>query len=157
VFPWTEQRSGRACHRPAGFVLALLGLFAADAQADGGLRTVMVDQVERRYVLHVPPAVTTPAALVVVLHGGGGSAKSIIAQTGFDAESDRRGFITAYPEGTARLNGRFHTWNAGACCGVAVERGMDDVGFIRAMVADIAALHPLDPRRIYATGLPTAA
>jgi polyhydroxybutyrate depolymerase len=131
----------------------LLCLFGFRASAEDALHTITVDQTERRYALHVPRNVKEPAALVIVMHGGGGSAKSAIAQTGFDAEADKRGFITAYPEGTARLNGRFHTWNAGACCGVAVERGMDDVGFIRAMVTEIAAAYPLDPRRIYATGL----
>ena len=118
---------------------------------------ITVDQTERQYVLHVPPAVNQPAALVIVLHGGGGSAKSAIAQSNFNAEADRHGFIAAYPEGTARFPGLgkpgFRTWNAGACCGIAVERGMDDVGFIRAMVADIATRYPLAPRRIYATGL----
>ncbi|WP_395018341.1 alpha/beta hydrolase family esterase [Dongia sp.] len=120
-------------------------------QAEDSLRSITVDQTERRYVLHVPRSVKAPAALVIVLHGGGGSAKSAIDQTGFDAEADQRGFVVAYPEGTARS--RFHTWNAGACCGVAVERGVDDVGFIRAMVAEIGATTPLDPKRIYATGL----
>jgi polyhydroxybutyrate depolymerase len=112
-------------------------------------------------VLHVPESLEPLAALVIVLHGGGGSAQSAIAQTNFDALADQHGFIVAYPEGTDRarplLNALgkpgFHTWNAGACCGIAVERGMDDVGFIRAMVADIAAATPLDPKRIYATGL----
>jgi polyhydroxybutyrate depolymerase len=131
----------------------LLCLFGFGASAEDSLHAITVDQTERSYVLHVPRDVKQTAALVIVLHGGGGSAKSAIAQTGFDAEADKRGFIVAYPEGSARLNGRFHTWNAGACCGVAVERGMDDVGFIRAMVADIAAAHPIDPKRIYATGL----
>jgi polyhydroxybutyrate depolymerase len=131
--------------------LALLAFVSGAALAEDRLHTITVDQTERSYVLHVPRNVKAPTALVIVLHGGGGSAKSAIAQTGFNAEADRRGFIAAYPEGTARS--RFHTWNAGACCGVAVERGMDDVGFIRAMVAEIGKRHPLDPKRIYATGL----
>lgn len=123
------------------------------ARAEDSPHGITVDQIERGYVLHVPPQVKEPVALVIVMHGGGGSARSAIAQTGFDAEADRHGFIVAYPEGTAGPIGRFHTWNAGACCGVAVERGMDDVGFIRAMVAEIAAAHPIDPKRVYATGL----
>jgi polyhydroxybutyrate depolymerase len=131
----------------------LLCLFGLGASAEDSLHTITVDQTERSFVLHVPRSVKQPAALVIVLHGGGGSANSAIAQTGFDAEADRRGFIVAYPEGTARANGRLHTWNAGACCGAAVERGMDDVGFIRAMVATIAAATPIDPKRIYVTGL----
>jgi len=131
----------------------LLCFFASTARAEDSTHSITVDQTARSYVLHVPKSLQSPAALVIVLHGGGGSAKSAIAQTGFNAEADRRGFLVAYPEGTAGPNGRFHTWNAGACCGIAVVRGMDDVDFIRAMVADIAGAYPLDPRRIYATGL----
>jgi polyhydroxybutyrate depolymerase len=156
-----QLRTGRARLRPAGFVLALLCLFAQGARADDSNHTITVDQTERRYRLHGPPSLKAPTPLVVVLHGGGGSAESAIAQTGFDAEADRHGFITAYPEGTDRarplLNALgkpgLNTWNAGACCGTAVEQGSDDVGFIRAMVGEIATRHPLDPKRIYATGI----
>lgn len=148
-------------HRPAGLVLALLCLFASGARAEDSSHTIAVDQVERRYLLHVPDIPESALPLVIVLHGGGGSAESAIAQTGFNAEADRQGFIAAYPQGSGRarplLNALgkpgFLTWNAGACCGFAVEHGVDDVGFIRAMVADIAQRHRLDPKRIYATGL----
>jgi polyhydroxybutyrate depolymerase len=140
--------------------LALLCLLGAAAQADDGLHAITVDQTERSYVLHVPGNLKHPAPLVIVLHGGGGSAQSAIVQTGFDGEADRRGFIVAYPSGTGRDRPLMEalgkpgllTWNAGACCGTAVERGVDDVGFIRAMVSDIAQRHPVDPRRIYAAG-----
>jgi polyhydroxybutyrate depolymerase len=141
--------------------LALLCLIGHRAQAEDSIQTITVDQTERNYVLHVPASLKAPAPLVIVLHGGGGSAQSAIAQTGFDAQADRHGFIVAYPEGTDRSRplmnalgkSGFLTWNAGACCGYAVEQGSDDVGFIRAMVAEIAAAMPLDPKRIYATGL----
>ncbi len=156
-----QTQTGRARLRPAGFVLALFCLIAHRALAQDSIQTITIDQTERHYVLHIPKSLKTPAALVIVLHGGGGSAQSAIAQTGFDAEADRDGFIAVYPEGTDRarplLNALgkpgFHTWNAGACCGTAVEQGVDDVGFIRAMVADLAQKYPLDPKRIYATGL----
>lgn len=142
--------------------LALFVASPAAARAEDGAHRITVDQTERGYLLHVPPGLdAAPAPLVIVLHGGGGSAKSAVAQTGFDAEADRQGFIAAYPDGSDRprplLNALgkpgFLTWNAGACCGTAVEQGVDDVGFVRAMVADVAKRHPIDPKRIYATGL----
>ena len=37
--------------------------------------------------------------------------------------------MIAYPDGLDR------TWNAGACCGPARDRGVDDVGFLDALVA----------------------
>jgi polyhydroxybutyrate depolymerase len=140
--------------------LALLCFGAFSAGADDSIHTITVDQTERSYALHVPDTPKFQLPLVIVLHGGGGSAQSAIAQTGFNAEADRQGFIAAYPEGSDRarplLNAlgkpSFHTWNAGACCGYAVEHGVDDVGFIRAMVADIGKRYPLDPKRVYAAG-----
>jgi len=131
-------------------------------KADDSVHRITVGGTERSYTLHLPKSLASkPAALVIVLHGGGGSAKSAEAQSGFSAVADAHGFIVAYPEGSDRarplLNALgkpgFETWNAGACCGYAVEQGIDDVGFIRAMVADIAKARPIDPKRIYATGL----
>ena len=143
-------------------LLLLIALHATRAAAEDVINTLDVNGEQRAYLLHVPAALQgdAPAALVIVLHGGGGSAQSVMEQTGFAAEADRRGFIVAFPDGSDRarplLNalGRpgFLTWNAGACCGYAVQRGKDDVGFIRAMVADIARHHAIDPKRIFASG-----
>src|SRR6185312_7191862 len=102
--------------------------------------------LDRSYLLHLPnPLPNNPLPLVVVLHGGGGSAESAAKMTGFDAEADKQGFIVAYPEGTDRghpvlsLFGKpgFLTWNAGDCCGYAQQHGVDDVGFIRAVVTQV--------------------
>src|SRR5262249_4518283 len=49
-----------------------------------------------------------------------------------------------YPEGW------HNAWNANICCG---NRDVDDVGFIRAVVAAVAAEANVDPRRVYVTGL----
>ena len=136
---------------------------AVRASAEDRAHALKVGAGMRRYLLHVPNALPAeaPAALVIVLHGGGGSPDSAAAQTGFNAEADARGFLVAYPAGSDRSRpllkalgkSGFLTWNAGACCGYALEQGMDDVGFIRAMVADIAQVRPIDPKRIYATGI----
>ncbi|HVM83360.1 MAG TPA: PHB depolymerase family esterase [Candidatus Binatia bacterium] len=157
---WT----GRAMLRPAGFVCALLValLVAHVACAEDVTRTIAVGAVERSYHLHIPPSLPSgAAALVIDLHGGGGSPEGAEAQTGFTAEADAKGFVVAYPAGSDRERPLLSalgkpgllTWNAGACCGYAVQHGMDDVGFIRAMVADIAGIVPVDPKRIYATGI----
>lgn len=115
----------------------------------------------RSYQIHVPPNLSGAVPLVVVLHGGGGSATSTVKMTGFDAEADRAGFIAVYPNGTdhtrplLNLAGKpgFLTWNAGTCCGYALENHVDDVGFIRAVVRQIENKYPIDAKRIYATGI----
>jgi polyhydroxybutyrate depolymerase len=67
--------------------------------------------------------------------------------TRMDEASDARGFIVVYPAGVAS------SWNAGFCCGDAWTGGVDDVQFVRDLIAELGASYCLDPRRIYATGM----
>lgn len=46
-----------------------------------------------------------------------------------------------------------HTWNAGHCCGYAMQNDVDDVGFIDAMLDEIEREWRIDPDRIYVTGM----
>jgi polyhydroxybutyrate depolymerase len=63
------------------------------------------------------------------------------------------GFIVVYPNGTGRFADRLLTWNAGTCCGLAARRGVDEVAFVRALLDTLEATLPVDPNRIYATGM----
>jgi polyhydroxybutyrate depolymerase len=127
-----------------------------------GAHVLQVKGAEREYYLHAPPSVQGGAKvpLMVVLHGGMGNAQSIETTTGMNDVADREGFFVAYPEGTeggmAKMQGH-RTWNAGACCGAAVKRNVDDVGFISAMIDDIAAKNPVDVKRVYVTGMSNGA
>ena len=68
------------------------------------------------------------------------------------AEGDAAKMMVAFPAGTERVPGR-ETFNAQICCGDAVGREVDDVGFIGALIDDVAKRHPLDRGRVYATGM----
>ena len=91
--------------------------------------------------------------LVLVLHGGGGDAASAEKMTGFTDKGRREGFVVVYPEGSGRFANRLLTWNAGHCCGQAMQRRVDDVGFVRALIDRLVADYPVDARRVYATGI----
>jgi polyhydroxybutyrate depolymerase len=108
----------------------------------------------RRFIVHMPPQAREGRPLPVVLsfHGGGGTAKDQQDHVRTDPLADREGFIVVYPEGTGMLRRRLHTWNAGSCCGYAHDHHVDDVGFIRALLDDLARRTPIDRRRVYATG-----
>ena len=123
-------------------------------------RTLTHDGRERSYILYVPASVdwSKPVPLVFVFHGGTGNAKNAIRMSGFNPVADKNGFIVVYPNGTGRLNDdKLLTWNGGTCCGYAQEENVDDVGFVRVIVADLQSLAQIDPKRIYATGLSNGA
>jgi len=81
---------------------------------------------------------------VVDLHGLDSNANQQRGISGMLAVSDTEGFLVAYPDGWE------NAWNANICCG---NGDIDDVGFIRAVVAAVAGEAAVDPRRIYVTGL----
>ena len=117
----------------------------------------------RNVLVHVPsrlPASGT-RALVVVLHGGLGNAQRIVSQQSeaglnLDAVSDANGFVVAYlnvTTATRRFNSSMLAWNAGGgCCGLPAETEVDDVAYIRAVVADLVGRYGIDPRRVFGIG-----
>ncbi len=111
---------------------------------------------ERGYYLHVPAKVTRSGAkvpLVIALHGGGGNGKIHAMMTGFTAKAEREGFIVVYPDGSGGLGDMLLTWNSGHCCAFALEHKTDDAGYIRALLDKLVLEQPIDPRRVYVTGL----
>lgn len=103
---------------------------------------------DRTYLLYVPDGLPSDAPLVVMLHGGFGSAAQAERTYGWDRLADASKFAVAYPDGLGRA------WNAGGgCCGRPASDGVDDVGFITAVVADVGRQVGIDPKRVYATGI----
>ncbi|HSW14890.1 MAG TPA: PHB depolymerase family esterase [Solimonas sp.] len=142
---------------------AVLGLLAAcmdtsgrlsAAEAGDGTQTYDIDHqgVERSYRLYVPAgAGAQPRPLIVALHGGFGTGKNMEELTGLDMVGGGAGYVIAYPDGIGR------SWNAGSCCGPSLKKGIDDVGFLRAMVADIGRRTPIDSKRVYGAGFSNGA
>ncbi len=131
------------------FLLLTAPSVQAGYSPGGNGRTLTHDAVLRDFDVHAPSGYTglRSIPLVVDLHGAGSNKVEHRAISGWSTRADASGFLVAYP------NGLFNTWNAGVCCGGAVLGLVDDVGFIRAMVASISSEAPVDPLRIYVTGL----
>jgi polyhydroxybutyrate depolymerase len=107
----------------------------------------------RTYLLHVPPHYDEQKAwpLVLALHGAFSTASTFESYSGFSELADRAGFVVAYPNGIGLL-GRLQHWNAGHCCGLAEKDHVDDVGFLRYVIRDVARKVHIDPQRIYVAG-----
>lgn len=136
--------------------IALTILLAA-APAAAGQHEVVVDSGGKRRtaVVHVPARATRgKRPLVLFLHGGGGSARQAMDAYRMNEVADRSGFIVAYPNGSGPLRREILlTWNAGNCCDYALEKRVDDVAFLRALVDEIGRRFAVDRDRVYATGM----
>ena len=121
--------------------------------------SVTVGGAPRDYELHLPKgkAPAEPAPLVLVFHGGGGNAANAMRMSGMNAKADAEGFIVAYPDGSGPRPDALLTWNAWRCCGPALDKKVDDVAFVRALVDDLARHYPVDRKRVYATGFSNGA
>jgi len=69
--------------------------------------------------------------------------------TGFNALADRHGFIVVYPDAFER------NWNDGRGDPTirSQAEGIDDVGFIAALITRLSKEYPIDPGRIFSTGI----
>ncbi len=117
-------------------------------------RTLKHDGRTRSYIVHIPPKYDSkqPTPLVLAFHGGGGNAQVMKRFYGLDDKADKEGFIVAYPNGTGRSE-NILTWNGGNCCGYAQLNNVDDVGFVRAVLGDLAKVANIDSKRVFATGM----
>lgn len=109
----------------------------------------------RLYRLHTPPGAEKQKALplVLVFHGGGGHGEQVEIATGFSRLADRENFVAVYPDGTGQFARRLLTWNSGGIAVYASEHKVDDAAFVRAVVADVRTRVPIDPDRVFATGM----
>jgi polyhydroxybutyrate depolymerase len=105
---------------------------------------IQVGGTTRTSLLYVPQSLTKnrPAPLVLVFHGGGGHDYNMPRFTGFDHLADAHGFLVAYPESV-----NTH-WNDTR----ALSRA-DDVAFVRTLITELKRSYPVDPARVYATGI----
>jgi polyhydroxybutyrate depolymerase len=147
-------------HSTIAFLVLVLCVLACirsnnAAPSNDAVHTLAFDGRHRTYILHLPASFDAGQALPLVFdfHGGGGNSQSQLRTSGFDALADEKNFIVVYPDGSGLLGDKLLTWNGGTCCGYAVKQAIDDVGFVRALLADVASTYKVDPKRVYATGL----
>jgi len=112
--------------------------------------TIQVDGLTRSYTINLPPSYydASSFSLVLALHGGGGSSSQFEKSTKLTDKANAAGFIVVYPNGT----GLIQTWNAGQCCGSAMNNNIDDVRFISMLIDKLISKYKINPKKVYATG-----
>ena len=111
-------------------------------------QTLTVDGRTRTVHLYRPANLPDKAPLVLFLHGGFGSGDQAERYYGWDARADAEHFVVAYPDGVN------HAWAVGGgCCGTPGSTGVDDVAFLVQVVTAVSRQLPVDPDRVYATGI----
>lgn len=109
---------------------------------------------ERSYELHVPPVAANagPLPLLVVLHDDKDNAAQARTETGFATAGTRAGYVVVFPNGTGASTERNLTWNSGAVTNYASEHRVDDVDFLRTVVAEVGKRVSVDANRVFAVG-----
>lgn len=144
-------RPGRR-RRAAGGVLAgilVLGCGGSGAAAPDAWRGALrVGDTVRTFVLVAPREAgrMAPAPLLLAFHGTGESGAALRAAAGLDAAATRAGWLVAYPDALVG------TWAEGCGCTAADRAGVNDTGFVRALIDSVATRRPVDRRRVFAAG-----
>lgn len=114
------------------------------------VQTMTVNNEKRDWRIFVPSSYVKgkPIPLVLDFHGTGSSPKSQAALSAFEPLAEREGFIVVTPAAKYILaNGRV-AWNADQN-----QDGVDDVEFIRQLIAYLKQNYSVDATQIYAAGM----
>ena len=121
-----------------------------------------------------------PIAVIVALHGGGSNKEGMRKLACLDGDlasgeclqrvAAAAGMAVVFANGTDAVGGKLidpngvRTWNAGGgsngyicVSGSACTDGIDDVGYFRALLADVATRAAIDPKRVFVTGMSNGA
>ena len=139
--------------RPLALLLLLLPVLAAAIAAvlaplpaaAAEERTIRHDGRTRNYIVEFPDA-TGPRPAVVFFHGAGGTAARVRGYADFTLSDE--GWVEVYPDAIGRL------WSDGraALSGGLLHRG-NDVGFVKALIAELVVEGRVDPGRVFFAGL----
>lgn len=110
--------------------------------------TIDHDNLQREYLLYVPESYAgqEPVPLVFSLHGAGGTKESQYDLSQFNLLADRENFILVTPQATSII-GNMTFWNQ-----QNDPNRADDVGFIDALIDEVASRYNIDLDRVYLAG-----
>ncbi|MGY5875281.1 MAG: PHB depolymerase family esterase [Candidatus Thorarchaeota archaeon] len=132
-----------------------LSLVSSYSYSSSEYQHMVVDNRDRSFLVRVPPSYSEDSdyPLVIGIHGAGNNAKIFEERSGFTEIVERENFIICYPNGNGRLEYSFLSWNAGYCCGYALDNDIDDVNFIIELINHLQNEYSIDSNRVYITGM----
>src|SRR3954470_2104389 len=136
---------------PAVLLLIALSAPGGNLLAVGDhARELKIGEMFRSYSVHIPPSYDPgrPTPVVLVFHSAMMNGNLMARFCGLSEKADRSGFVVVYANGTGSTP-LFLYWDAGGVRG----RVSDDVGYVARLLDDLATVVPVDPKRVYATGM----
>jgi polyhydroxybutyrate depolymerase len=147
----------KAIVRTTAVVAALLcsvayGGARASALPGGDITgALMFGGLPRTYHVHVPAGLDHPSGLVINLHGAGSTGHEQAALTNYNAIADQHRFVVAYPDGID------FSWADGRGASIPDRQGVDDVGFLSALIDRLTHDYGIAPGRVFVTGMSAGA
>ena len=112
--------------------------------------SIPIGSMTREFLEYVPHDISPHSPLVIVLHGSLMDAKLMREWTGyeFDKLADQHGFVVVYPDGYK------HNWNDchSKASFAAHTENIDDMGFVKGLIAREVAQHQIDKKHVYVLG-----
>ncbi len=133
------------------FFIVLSAFCSLPATAADLDKTILLDGLQRQYIIHLPPGFNNTGKWPVIfaLHGGGGNYKNTISFYNLNGLADEHGYIIVYPNAVNK------SWSMkGVSSKVrGNSQDIDDVKFISVLMDTLIAGYHADPRRFFCTGI----
>jgi len=110
--------------------------------------------LNRQYLTYVPASYngTTPVPVVFCLHGLGDNMNNFY-NIGMKFVADTANFIVVVPQAIVDPLAQASAWNSGASyLGYTLNGGVNDIGFINAIIDTLINNYNIDQRRVYSCG-----
>ncbi len=132
---------------------------ALDQPVESTLHYLSHGGYKRSYYLYVPGSwdKQSPLPVVFLFHGGGGGARGALYYYELEKKAEEAGFLLVAPNGTGESEHVLLTWNVVFGFGFAQKKNVDDIGFVNTLLEHLEKKYPIDPKRIFATGLSNGA
>jgi len=127
------------------------GTDPSPAPAGASHYVIQAGGLPRKYSLHLPVGRGAPAAgrpLLIVLDGKANVYPHAENTYGVTELGQSRNAAVVYGV-TYQASG---TWDAGNCCNPAAAQHVDDVAYVRGVIADVETRTTVDPRHVYLLG-----